>query len=122
MENSQRANLLHEAIDSLPVNQKVAFSLSKYEDLSYKEISEIIETQYQRAIKILTENKDKLITLAEVLLEKEVIFKKDLEVIFGKRPFAIEEIEVKKVLQNEVENTEKTKEEPNIENSSKTDE
>jgi ATP-dependent metalloprotease FtsH len=87
-----------------------------------KEISEIIETQYQRAIKILTENKDKLITLAEVLLEKEVIFKKDLEVIFGKRPFAIEEIEVKKVLQNEVENTEKTKEEPNIENSSKTDE
>jgi len=87
-----------------------------------KEISEIIETQYQRAIKILTENKDKLIILAEVLLEKEVIFKKDLEVIFGKRPFAVEEIEVKKVLENEVENTEKTKEEPNIENSSKTDE
>jgi len=87
-----------------------------------KEISEIIENQYQRAIKILTENKDKLIILAEVLLEKEVIFKKDLEVIFGKRPFAIEEIEVKKVLENDVENTEKTKEEPNIENSSKTDE
>ena len=38
------------------------------------------------------------------------------------KEFAIEEIEVKKVLQNEVENTEKTKEEPNIENSSKTDE
>jgi len=52
-----------------------------------KEISKLIEEQYQRAIQILSENKDKLITLAELLLEKEVIFKKDLEVIFGKRAF-----------------------------------
>ncbi|MDX1829897.1 MAG: ATP-dependent zinc metalloprotease FtsH [Lutibacter sp.] len=52
-----------------------------------KEISEIIETQYKRALKILEENKDKLTTLAELLLEKEVIFKKDLETIFGKRLF-----------------------------------
>ena len=52
-----------------------------------KEISEIIEEQYQRAIKILEENKDKLTQLAEVLLEKEVIFKDNLEKIFGKRPF-----------------------------------
>ena len=52
-----------------------------------KEISELIETQYQRAIQILGDNKDKLTTLAELLLEKEVIFKKDLETIFGKRPF-----------------------------------
>ena len=52
-----------------------------------KEISNLVEEQYQRAIKILTENKEKLATLAEHLLEKEVIFKKDLETIFGKRPF-----------------------------------
>ena len=52
-----------------------------------KEISRIIEEQYQRAIKLLEENKDKLNTLAERLLEKEVIFKDDLERIFGKRPF-----------------------------------
>ncbi|WP_298367769.1 ATP-dependent zinc metalloprotease FtsH [uncultured Lutibacter sp.] len=79
-----------------------------------KEISEIIETQYQRAIKILTENKDKLITLAEVLLEKEVIFKNNLEVIFGKRPFETEaELADKK---------EDTREEtPSIENSLKTE-
>ena len=57
-----------------------------------KEISEIIEKQYQRAIQILTDNKDKLITLAELLLEKEVIFKKDLELIFGSRPFEKESI------------------------------
>jgi len=52
-----------------------------------KEISSIIEEQYQRAIKILKDNKDKLTELAEVLLEKEVIFKDNLEKIFGKRPF-----------------------------------
>ena len=55
-----------------------------------KEISDLIEVQYQRAIKILEENKDKLTELAEVLLEKEVIFKDNLEKIFGKRPFETE--------------------------------
>ena len=54
-----------------------------------KEISSLIETEYQRAIKILQENKDKLEQLANILIEKEVIFKDDLETIFGKRPFAI---------------------------------
>ena len=49
------------------------------------EISELIEGQYQRAIKILEENKDKLNQLADILIEKEVIFKDDLEAIFGKR-------------------------------------
>ena len=52
-----------------------------------KEISEIIENQYQRAISILRKNKKKLIKLAEVLLTKEVIFKDNLEEIFGERPF-----------------------------------
>ena len=49
------------------------------------EISTIIETQYQRALHILAENKDKLDALAGKLLEKEVIFREDLEEIFGKR-------------------------------------
>ncbi len=52
-----------------------------------KEISSIIENQYHRAIKILEENKDKLTALAEVLLEKEVIFKDNLKEIFGERSF-----------------------------------
>ncbi|URC11058.1 ATP-dependent zinc metalloprotease FtsH [Flavobacterium sp. B183] len=52
-----------------------------------KEISELIEGQYQRAIEILEENKDKLNQLADILIEKEVIFKDDLEAIFGKRTF-----------------------------------
>ena len=52
-----------------------------------EEISNLIESQYQRAIQILQENKDKLNQLADILIEKEVIFKDDLENIFGKRPF-----------------------------------
>ena len=52
-----------------------------------KEISILIEEQYIRAIELLEKNKDKLTTLAQRLLEKEVIFKDDLEKIFGKRPF-----------------------------------
>ncbi len=56
-------------------------------ELIDKEISDIIEKQYQRAIKLLQDNKDKLTELAEVLLEKEVIFKDNLEKIFGKREF-----------------------------------
>lgn len=59
-----------------------------------EEISTIIETQYQRAIDILTENKNKLIELAERLLEKEVIFKDDLVKIFGERNFEAETIEL----------------------------
>jgi len=51
------------------------------------EISEIIEKQYNRAIDILKTSKDKLTVLAERLLEKEVIFKDDLENILGVRPF-----------------------------------
>lgn len=48
------------------------------------EIKKLTDEQYQRAIKILEENKDKLLLLADKLLEKEVIFKDDLEIIFGK--------------------------------------
>ncbi|MCR9227747.1 MAG: ATP-dependent zinc metalloprotease FtsH [Flavobacteriaceae bacterium] len=56
-----------------------------------QEISKMIEEQYQRAIKLLQDNKDKLTELAERLLDKEVIFKDDLEKIFGQRPFEKQE-------------------------------
>jgi ATP-dependent metalloprotease FtsH len=52
-----------------------------------EEASKMIEAQYQRAIKVLTEHKDQLNQLAEKLLEKEVIFKEDLVAIFGVRPW-----------------------------------
>ncbi|MDR0801184.1 ATP-dependent zinc metalloprotease FtsH [Fluviicola sp.] len=56
-----------------------------------EEVSKLIETQYQRALAILSENKDKLTALANKLLEKEVIFKEDLEEIFGLRLWNSEE-------------------------------
>jgi len=59
----------------------------KTAELIDKEISDIIEKQYERAINLLENNKDKLTELAEVLLDKEVIFKDNLEKIFGKRAF-----------------------------------
>ena len=60
-----------------------------------KEISKMIEIQYQRAIELLSNNKEKLTVLAELLLEKEVIFKDDLQKIFGKRPFEALDTEIK---------------------------
>ena len=55
-----------------------------------REISKMIEAQYVRAVELLSTHKEKLTTLAELLLEKEVIFKDDLEKIFGKRSFDVE--------------------------------
>ncbi|WP_037315218.1 ATP-dependent zinc metalloprotease FtsH [Salegentibacter sp. Hel_I_6] len=64
-------------------------------ELIDKEISNLIETQYQRALDLLTKHKDKLGQLADILLDKEVIFKDDLERIFGKRPYDKEVLENK---------------------------
>ncbi|RZK77267.1 MAG: ATP-dependent zinc metalloprotease FtsH, partial [Pedobacter sp.] len=66
------------------------FSKPYSEDTALKidnEISSLIEGQYQRAIDLLIENKEKLMKLADILIDKEVLFKDDLEEIFGKRSF-----------------------------------
>ncbi|MEJ6734168.1 MAG: ATP-dependent zinc metalloprotease FtsH [Flavobacteriales bacterium] len=61
-----------------------------------EEVSNLIEKCYQETIQLLSLHKDKLTKLAELLLEKEVIFKEDLLAIFGPRPWdKAEEIEVK---------------------------
>jgi ATP-dependent metalloprotease FtsH len=67
-------------------------------ELIDKEVTKMIEAQYERAIKILTENKDKLTKLSELLLDKEVIFKDDLVEIFGKRPWDKEEVVAEKIM------------------------
>lgn len=72
------------------------------------EIKDIIENQYQRAVTILHENRDKLDALAQKLLEKEVIFREDLEEIFGKRawdPELTERPVTEAVVENTPENT-----------------
>ncbi len=55
------------------------------------EVKKMIDLAYEKTKKLLVENMDKLRQLSAVLLDKEVIFKEDLEIIFGKRPFDKEE-------------------------------
>lgn len=62
-----------------------------------EEVSKLIEGQYQRAIEVLKENKEKLEQLANKLLTSEVIFKEDLESIFGKRLWDKEEPKVEEI-------------------------
>ena len=70
---------------SKPYSEKTA-------EIIDEEIKKIVENQYKRAIELLTTNKEKLVQLADLLLEKEVIFKHDLEQIFGKRKWDKEHI------------------------------
>ena len=77
-----------------PYSEKTAESIDK-------EISNLIESQYKRAIDLLEKHKDKLIELANVLLEKEVIFKDNLETIFGKRDFDDRDVVLDKIDQPE---------------------
>jgi AFG3 family protein len=72
------------------------------------EISSMIEAQYTRAIELLDNNKEKLTVLAKLLLEKEVIFKDDLEKVFGKRPFDVVEEKIEKIIDEEVKVSEVT--------------
>ena len=74
----------------------------KTAELIDEEISKMIEEQYQRAISILKKHKDKLTELATVLLDKEVIFKDNLQKIFGDRPYSKLETNAIKDTSNDV--------------------
>ena len=71
-----------------PYSEKTAETIDR-------EVSRIIEKAYQEAIQILTNHRDGLTQLANKLIEEEVIFGEDLEVIFGKRPWGSREELVK---------------------------
>ena len=73
---------------SKPYSEKTAETIDA-------EVSKLIEKAYKHTKEILTNNKSMLAELANQLLEKEVIFKEDLERIFGKRPYDTEEEIVK---------------------------
>jgi len=64
-----------------------------------KEVKELIDKAYQNSKNILIENREGLVKLAELLLEKEVIFSEDLEVIFGPRKSVSREEELSKEIQ-----------------------
>lgn len=63
-----------------------------------QEISNIVESAYERAKKVLNDHRDGLEALAKKLLEKEVIYSDDLVDIFGPRPWGNEPMSVKKHL------------------------
>jgi cell division protease FtsH len=65
-----------------PFSEKTAETIDK-------EVSNMVETSYNRAKKVLTDNREGLNQLANILLEKEVIFSEDLEKIFGKRKYPV---------------------------------
>jgi cell division protease FtsH len=77
-----------------PYSEKTAETIDE-------EVSKLIEKSYVRAKDILTKNVHLLKLLAEKLLEKEVIFKEDLETIFGRRPFDKEELPIPKAVELE---------------------
>lgn len=71
-----------------------------------EEVRKLIDGAYERTKKLLTEKKAQVETLAEALLQREVLFQSDVEALIGKRPF-----EEKKVLEvSETEATETTEE------------
>ena len=61
-----------------------------------EQVSKLIESAYQEALRILGDNLDGLKQLANKLIDKEVVFGDDLEMIFGKRPWVKEEIDFPK--------------------------
>ena len=88
-----------------------------------KEVSRILEEEYTRAQEVLTSNKDKVEKLGAELLEKEVIFKADLETIFGARKWkSYEEEQLLKLDDEKAESEKKAKKEVVVENKENTTE
>jgi len=84
----------------------------KTAELIDTEVKNLIEEAYKRSQDILKKHKDGLTQLAEILLEKEVIFTEDLERTFGKRPWKTQhekEAEIKKEIEEKKKQEEQKK-------------
>lgn len=78
-------NLCYYSNDEYAFNKPYS---DKTAEMIDEEVKSMINEQYGRAKKILAENKEKHNQLAQLLIDKEVIFADDVERIFGKRPWA----------------------------------
>jgi len=102
-----------------PYSEKTAQTIDE-------EVHKLIEDAYQKALSLLKGNKKKVDKLAQVLLEKEVIFKEDLEGIFGKRTYKrdlereIEIVEEKKRMKEKLKKVKEEIDNAESENESKT--
>lgn len=71
-------------------NQEYSFSKPYSEKTAERideEVRKLVNEQYERAKRILTENAEGHGKLAQLLIDREVIFTQDVENIFGKRPW-----------------------------------
>ncbi|MCH3924524.1 MAG: ATP-dependent zinc metalloprotease FtsH [Bacteroidales bacterium] len=73
-----------------------------------KQVKTMIEQAYQTAKTILVNNREKLDELAKILVEREVIFREDVEKIYGKRPW--DEDKIDEINDNSKEKIEEDKE------------
>ena len=72
-ENQDRIKILNEALEKLPENQRVAFTLSKYDELSYREIAEILETTISAVESLIHRAKNNLKKRLHNYYEKKLI-------------------------------------------------
>lgn len=73
LEQKERRDILKTAIDKLPKNQKIAFTLNKYEELSYKEISSIMDQSISSIESLLHRAKKNLKETLENYYKKEFL-------------------------------------------------
>ena len=72
LEQKERIQILNRTIDSLPENQKVAITLSKYEGFSNKEISEIMDTSVSAVESLIHRAKENLRKKLYLFYEKNL--------------------------------------------------
>ena len=73
VEEQDRIRILNEALESLPQNQRAAFTLSKYDEMSYKEIAEILNTTIPSVESLIHRAKNKLKKKLFYYYEKKII-------------------------------------------------
>ncbi len=73
IENRDRAEILAWALESLAENQKIAFTLSKYDEMSYKEIAEIMGTTISAVESLIHRAKGNLKKRLKSYYEKRII-------------------------------------------------
>lgn len=72
-EDSDRIEILNAALNSLPENQRAAFTLSKYEEMSYAEIAEILNTSAPAVDALIQRAKNNLKKRLRHYYEKKII-------------------------------------------------
>lgn len=94
---------------SKPYSEKTA-------EIIDEEVKAIVDEQYNRAKDLINSHREQHKELAELLVEKEVIFADDVERIFGKRPWTSRQDELSKESKKDSENKEETTDVEEIQN------